>query len=152
MKPAAPIQAKIETRQVGSGPPWHSLKLSTGHHRGTRRERRQDDSLIILDLPEHQETALAQNRDARQRGVGQPISSGRDCTRPQAMLLGATQHLGNSDRRGAQLMTDLLRVRTGAMESQQHNQRGKALIKRLLVVVLGCHSIPSKQATSDCRH
>ena len=46
-------------------------------------------------------------------------------SRLEPELLGAAQHLGDADRRAAELMPNLVRIGADAVKAQQHDEGGK---------------------------
>ncbi len=84
-----------------------------------------DQNLVVGDLAEDQEAAIAQRGDPGQRGRGKPIPARRAGARFEPEVLGATQHLGDADRRGAAAVADLPRLGTDAVNAQQDDQRAQ---------------------------
>ena len=90
---------------------------------GRGDSRALDEDLVVGDLAEDQEAAVAQHGDPRQRRDGKPLPARPLHPRLEPELLGAAQHLGDADARGAHPMADLVRVGSDAVATQQHHQR-----------------------------
>ena len=133
-------------RHVGQcGAPCHQhdpavtdrLKLSLGHQGGARRMRRLNNHFAVAEFPEQQETAVAQRSDRRHRRGFEPFPTGNAFPRLKTEILGAAQHFRNADPSSAEAMTDLLRIRPDAVQSQQHHQNGETWITSGYAVSLG---------------
>ena len=115
------------------------FELGSRHQRRPLGIRRLDEDLVLANLAEQQKPAVAQSSDCGQRRTGQPVPSCPGLARLQAELPGAAQHLGNTDRVGAELMADLRRIDAEPMKAQQHHERSEPPMVRNAVASLACH-------------
>ena len=120
-----PARRVIRTRRPSQTASNSARVISAG--RGCQRRLHQD--LVLAGLAEHQEAAVAQDGNGRQRRAAPAASQSRPVrARLEPELLGAAQHLGHADRVRSQPMADLLGIGRDALEAQQHHEGGEALM------------------------
>ena len=89
---------------------------------------RLDQHVVAGGLGEDDEGAVVAFRDRRQRQLGEAPPLHRDGARLEVELLGAAQHLADTDRHAAEAVADLRRVDRDPEKTQQQRQTLQALI------------------------
>ena len=147
------VESAREVRQ--RRPPRHQdepaipngLELGPRHQRGPRRQRGLNEHLVLAHLGEEEKPTVLENRDPRQRGLVEPLTARSAYARLEAELPGDPKHLGDANRRFPDLMPDLFRTRTDAMEPQHRNQRGQAGVLPSLFAIPSVHVVKRSQST-----
>ena len=125
-------------RQIGEGRPFrhqhepaipHGFELGPGHHRRSLAIRRLDDDLVVTGLAEQQKAPVAQDGYSGQWRTGKPLPRSLQATGFEVESLRAAEHLGDTDRCSAELMTDLRGIDPDPLKTQEHDQGGKTRIK-----------------------
>ena len=96
---------------------------------GRWRIRRLDDDLVVTGLAEQQKAPVAQDGYSGQWRTGKPLPCGLQATGFEVESLRAAEHLADTDRCSAELMTDLRRINPDPLKTQEHDQGGKTRVK-----------------------
>jgi hypothetical protein len=107
----------------------HGFELGPGHHRRLLAIRRLDDDLVVTGLAEQQKAPVAQDGYSGQWRTGKPLPRGLQATGFEVESLRTAEHLGDTDRCSAELMTDLRGIDSDPLKTQEHDQGGKTRVK-----------------------
>ena len=99
--------------------------------------RRLNDGLVFPGLAEEEEAAIAQHRDRRLRGGGEPFPAALLDLGFEPEFLGIAEHFGDADLGHPHAMANLIGIGPDALEAQQRNQDLKSRIDGTGIFISG---------------
>src|SRR5262249_9064573 len=90
---------------------------------------RLDQQLVLADLAKHQVAAVIQDGEGRHWCPDEPAPGGGEGPDLEAIILGASQHVGHADGMRADAMADLRRIRGHPLELHHHDKRSQGGIR-----------------------
>jgi hypothetical protein len=83
--------------------------------------RRLDDDLVVISLAEQQKAPVTQYGYPGQWRIGKSLPRGLQATGFEVKSPRAAEHLWDTDRCSAELMTDLRRIDPDPLKTQEHD-------------------------------